>query len=166
MDPLPKILARDELAGQLRRAREAGRSVVLCNGVFDLLHVGHVRALRAAAAIGDLLVVALNDDDSTRRHKGPGRPLQPAAERAEILASLACVDFVTLFPEDTVAETLWKLQPRIHAKGEDYRPDRIPEDERRAARELGIELALVGGAKAGSSSELAARLAAAPEDRA
>lgn len=158
MDPLQKVLARDELAGQLRRAREDGRVVVLCNGVFDLLHVGHVRVLRAARELGDLLVVALNDDASAGRHKGPGRPLQPAAERAEILASLACVDYVTLFPEDTAAETLRELQPRIHAKGGDYRPERIPADEQRAAQELGIRLVLAGGDKVGSSSELVRRL--------
>ncbi len=164
MEPLQKIRSRDELAGLLRRAREAGRAVVLCNGVFDLLHVGHVRALRAAQAEGELLVVALNDDASASRRKGPGRPLQPAAERAEILASLGCVDYVTLFSEDTVAETLWALQPQIHAKGGDYDPAEIPDCERRAARELGIRLALVGGPKVGSSSELAERLSAAEDE--
>lgn len=154
----PKLLERAELAARLREERAAGRRVVLCNGVFDLLHVGHVRVLQAARALGDLLVVALNDDCSAARAKGPGRPLQSAAERAEIVAALGCVDFVTLFPEDTAAATLRALRPQVHAKGEDYEPARIPPEEGAAARECGIALALVGGPKAASSSALARRL--------
>lgn len=160
-----KILPRDELAAVLAEARAGGARVVLCNGVFDLLHVGHVRVLRAARGEGDLLVVALNDDASTRRLKGVGRPLQPAAERAEILSALACVDYVTWFAEDTVAATLRALRPAVHAKGGDYDPERIPDDERRTAAELGIRLALVGGAKVRSSSRLAELLAAAGRSR-
>lgn len=153
-----KVLPRTALAARLDAQRAAGKRVVLCNGVFDLLHVGHVRALAEARALGDLLVVALNDDRSAARLKGPGRPLVPAAERAEVLAALACVDFVTVFAEDTAAATLRALAPAVHAKGRDYDPGRIPADERAAAAELGIRLALVGDEKRHSSSALRARL--------
>ncbi len=162
MEAPAKVRSREELAALLAEQRAAGRSVVLINGVFDLLHVGHVRALRAARSEGDLLVVALNDDGSTRRAKGSGRPLQPAGERAEILAALACVDFVTVFGEDTVAATLRALRPAVHAKGGDYSPAALPADERAAAEECGIRLALVGGPKVASTSDLAARLEARP----
>ncbi len=154
-----KILDREELAGRVAAARAAGRRVVLCNGVFDLLHVGHTRLLAAARAAGDLLVVAVNDDASAARLKGPGRPLVPAAERAEVLAALAAVDYVTVYPEDTAAATLRLLAPAIHAKGEDYDPEAIPEEERQAAAAVGARLLLLGGPKAGSSSALAALLA-------
>ncbi|TAH36780.1 MAG: D-glycero-beta-D-manno-heptose 1-phosphate adenylyltransferase [Planctomycetota bacterium] len=158
MDAPRKVLPREELAARLRAARAAGRSAVLCNGVFDLLHVGHVRALAEARALGDLLVVAVNDDASAARLKGPDRPLVPAAERSEVLAALACVDFVTVYGEDTAAETLRLLQPAVHAKGRDYDAGRIPAEEQRVAAELHIRLALVGDEKRRSSSELARRL--------
>lgn len=153
MEAAQKILAREALA-----ARLAGLRVVLCNGVFDLLHVGHVRALSAARALGDCLVVAINDDASAARLKGPGRPLVPAAERAEVLAALSCVDFVTIYAEDTAAATLRALRPAVHAKGRDYDPARLPADERTAAADLGVLLALVGDDKHHSSSALASRL--------
>ncbi|HJM39176.1 MAG TPA: adenylyltransferase/cytidyltransferase family protein [Planctomycetota bacterium] len=154
-DTLPKLLERSTLAEKLLPLREAGKTVVLCNGVFDLLHVGHTRVLAAAAAKGDVLVVAINDDASARMHKGSGRPIHPAIERAEILSALSCVDWICMFSEETVAATLQAIQPNIHAKGEDYDPERIPSDEQLVAEELGIQLALVGGPKVNSSSQIA-----------
>jgi len=149
------LLSRSDLAAELDRQRAAGKRIVLCNGVFDLLHVGHTRLLSAARAQGDLLVVALNDDASASDHKQ--RPLQSAHDRAEILAAFSAVDFVCLFSEATVANTLRTLKPHMHAKGEDYRPEDLPAEERAAAEECGIELVLLGGPKVASSSDLSAR---------
>src|SRR5215813_4986937 len=101
-------------------ARRAGRRVVLANGVFDLLHVGHVRYLEEARALGDLLIVGVNGDAAVRRLKGPGRPLMPAAERAEILAALRAVDHVVVFDDDTADGLVARLKPAVHAKGTDY----------------------------------------------
>jgi rfaE bifunctional protein nucleotidyltransferase chain/domain len=155
-----RFLPRAELALELARERQAGRirRLVLANGCFDLLHVGHVRYLEDARRRGDVLAVAVNDDDAVRRLKGPGRPLVPLAERAELLCALACVDFVLPFAEDTLAETLRALRPAVHAKGTDYTPDTVP--EREVDLELGIEIAICGDAKGHASSELAARLRA------
>jgi len=163
LEPTRKVLPRDALAPLLAAARRDGERVVLCNGVFDLLHVGHVRVLQAARDCGDRLVVALNDDASARANKGADRPWVAAADRAEVVAALACVDFVTFFPERDVAATLRLLAPAVHAKGGDYDPARIPAAARQAAAELGIELVLVGGPKRDSSSALAARVRASGE---
>jgi rfaE bifunctional protein nucleotidyltransferase chain/domain len=109
--------------GVLRdRCREAGKTVVWTNGCFDLMHVGHVRSLQAARALGDVLVVGLNSDESVRRLKGRGRPILPAVERAELLAALACVDYVTVFDDETPERVLAWLRPAIHTKGADYAP--------------------------------------------
>lgn len=154
-----RLFARDELAallGTLLEGRVVQR-VVLANGCFDLVHVGHVRYLAAARARGDCLVVALNTDESVRRIKGPGRPLVPLAERAELVAALRCVDFVTSFDEPTLAQTLRALRPHVHAKGTDYTHATVP--ERDVDRELGIEIAICGDPKDRSSSELLARIA-------
>ncbi len=158
MTDSPFLTPREKLAPLLAAERAAGRRVVLCNGVFDLLHPGHIRVLRAARECGELLVVAINDDASTERAKGPGHPLQGLEARAEILAALRSVDFVTPFPEDTVAETLRILRPAIHAKGEDYDPRAMPPEEARIAAELGVRQVFVGGPKIASSRELATRL--------
>jgi D-beta-D-heptose 7-phosphate kinase/D-beta-D-heptose 1-phosphate adenosyltransferase len=107
------------------RARVAGRKVVLTNGVFDLLHPGHVRYLQAARAQGDVLLVAINSDRSVRAIKGPTRPLTPEAERAEVLDALACVDAVVVFDEETPAEIIEAVQPDVLVKGADWAPDRI-----------------------------------------
>lgn len=112
--------AHDTLARLVADWREAGARIVLTNGVFDLLHVGHVRYLQQASALGDVLVVGLNSDASTRRLKGPQRPLVPEHERAEVVAALACVDAVTLFEEDTAEALVAELRPDIYAKGGDY----------------------------------------------
>jgi rfaE bifunctional protein nucleotidyltransferase chain/domain len=124
MDSLTKIVAGNEipLLAERARWRAEGRVVVWTNGCFDLLHAGHVRSLRAARALGDVLLVGLNSDASVRRLKGPGRPLMPAGERAEILAELACVDRVVAFDEDTPEAVLARFQPDIHCKGIDYAP--------------------------------------------
>ncbi|KAA3609509.1 MAG: D-glycero-beta-D-manno-heptose 1-phosphate adenylyltransferase [Planctomycetota bacterium] len=166
MPEAEKILERKLLADRLAQARREGRKVVLCNGVFDLLHVGHLRALEEARQAGDLLVVAINEDATAKALKGPGRPFTPAAERAELLAGFACVDFVTTFAEPTATTTLEVLRPDFHAKGRDYQDKTIPEEERELCRRLGIQLLLVGDRKTHSSSELLQRLqqsGAAPE---
>src|SRR6185436_10178457 len=126
--------------------------IVLANGCFDLLHVGHVRYLEDARARGETLIVALNTDESVRASKGPGRPRMPLAERAELLCALRCVDFVTWFPEATLERTLRLLRPDVHAKGTDYTAENVP--ERAVDRELGIEIAICGDPKAHSSSAL------------
>jgi len=153
----PGLQAREALAALLSRARGQLGRVVLANGCFDLLHVGHVRYLEAARALGDTLVVALNTDESVRAAKGPGRPALPLAERAELVAALRCVDFVTSFPEPTLEQTLRLLRPAVHAKGTDYTLESVP--ERALDLELGIEIAICGDPKEHSSSALAARLA-------
>ena len=121
-----KILDWEEARRTVQPVQAEGRKVVFTNGCFDLLHVGHVRYLQAARALGDFLVVGLNDDASVRRlSKGPGRPLTPQAERAEILAALACVDAVVIFSQDTPLELILTLRPDILVKGGDYTPENI-----------------------------------------
>ena len=146
------VLSLDALRRRLAAAREAGRTVAFANGHFDLLHVGHLRYLRAAREQGDLLVVALNDDDSVARLKGPGRPIVPAAERAELLAALAPVDFVVVFAGDSPAPLLTELEPDVHCKGTDYTADTVPEAP--IARELGIRIAIVGDPKDHATRDL------------
>ena len=114
------VAPRDLLSGQLATARADGARVVFTNGVFDLLHLGHLRYLRQARRLGDLLVVGLNSDTSARRLKGPARPLVPEDERAELLAALDCVDYVTIFGEDTAEATVALLTPDVYVKGADY----------------------------------------------
>ncbi len=119
----------ESLSVALKPLRAAGKTIVSTNGVFDVLHVGHVRYLRAARRLGDCLVVAVNSDACTRHLKGPGRPFVPEAERMEMLAALACVDFVTLFEEPTPEAVLDVVRPAIHAKGGDYHLALLPEAE-------------------------------------
>lgn len=154
----PRFLPREELAAELARLRGGDRElrIVLANGCFDLLHVGHVRYLEDAASRGDLLVVALNSDESVRANKGPERPVVSLAERAELVAALRCVDRVTVFDEPTLEATLRTLRPDVHAKGTDYTEDSLPEAE--IDRELGIEIAICGDPKDHSSSSLLERL--------
>lgn len=121
-----RVLPREELAETLRR-RHAGQTVVFTNGCFDLLHPGHVRALEAARALGDVLVVGINDDASVRRLKGERRPIVPQRERAEMVAALRPVDYATIFEEDTPVETIAALRPDIHVKSGDYRAEDLPE---------------------------------------
>jgi D-beta-D-heptose 7-phosphate kinase/D-beta-D-heptose 1-phosphate adenosyltransferase len=120
-----KVLTRAAAVRAVRAAQRRGERVVFTNGCFDLLHVGHVRSLEEARALGDRLVVALNTDASVRRNKGPGRPIVPARQRAEVLAALACVDFVVLFAEATPLATIEALRPDVLAKGGDWALDAI-----------------------------------------
>lgn len=137
-------------------ARAQGRSVAMANGVFDLLHVGHVRYLQASRELADLLVVAVNSDASTRAYKGPGRPVVPAAERAELVAALACVDLVVLFDAPDVRGVLAALKPEVHVKGTDYTPESVP--ERDAVHAYGGRVAVAGDPKDHSSTELLRRM--------
>ncbi|MCA9000768.1 MAG: adenylyltransferase/cytidyltransferase family protein [Planctomycetes bacterium] len=145
-----------DLAVMLKRHTDAGRSVALTNGCFDLLHVGHVRLLEAAAEEADVLVVALNTDESVRGNKGPSRPLVPLAERMEVLAALECVDHVTSFPEPTADNLLETLRPNVYCKGTDWAADQVP--ERATAEKIHARIAICGDQKSHSSSELAERL--------
>ena len=139
-----------------RAWRAAGERVVLANGVFDLLHVGHVRYLAGARALGERLVVAVNGDRSAASLKGRGRPVLSAADRARLEAALRAVDAVVVFEEPTVDSLLAALEPAVHAKGTDYERDRVP--ERAAAESLGIETAITGDPKAHASRELVSRV--------
>jgi D-glycero-beta-D-manno-heptose 1-phosphate adenylyltransferase len=138
------------------RARHIRSRIVLANGCFDLLHVGHVRYLEDARSRGDYLIVALNTDESVRALKGTNRPLMPLRERAEIVRALRCVDVVTSFGESTLEATLREVRPDVHAKGTDYTVESVP--ERDIDRELGIEIAICGDPKERSSSDIAGRL--------
>jgi D-beta-D-heptose 7-phosphate kinase/D-beta-D-heptose 1-phosphate adenosyltransferase len=119
------MLAADALAAFVRDARAAGKRIVFTNGVFDILHPGHVRYLQAARAHGDVLIVGLNSDASVRRNKGPSRPITPEPERAEVLEALACVDAVSVFDEDTPADIIRRVQPDVLVKGADWPADQI-----------------------------------------
>ena len=155
------VLELGELASRLAELRARGRRIAFANGHFDLLHVGHLRYLAAARAEADALVVAVNDDDSVRRLKGPGRPIVPAAERAELLAALAPVDFVTVFAGDSPAPLLAELRPDVHCKGPDYgTPERVP--ERAVVAAYGGETRLVGDPKDHATTDLIARCRALP----
>lgn len=153
---LSKIAPRDQIAERVRDAQARGQVVAMANGVFDLIHVGHVRYLQAARQMADLLVVAVNSDASTRAYKGPDRPLIPEAERAEMVAALACVDFVLIFDELDVRPTLRALRPDIHVKGTDYTEASIPERDEVLA--YGGRVAIAGDPKDHSSTETIARL--------
>ena len=143
----------------LAARRADGERVVLTNGTFDVLHVGHVRMLAEARAAGDRLLVALNSDDSVRAYKGPARPLTPQSERAEILAALACVDAIIFFDEPTADGILRAVRPDVYAKGRDYGEADLPEAG--TAREVGARIALVGDPKDHAASDIIARVAAA-----
>jgi len=151
-----KIGSLDAIRGMIRSARARNKRVVLANGIFDLLHVGHVRYLEAARREGDLLVVAINSDASARQLKGPGRPILDERARAELVAALAAVDGVVIFPELNVEHLLELLHPDVHAKGTDYTPDTVP--ERATAARLGIRIAIVGDPKQHSTSDLFSRI--------
>lgn len=156
MDTREKILSRDGLHAVLDEHRRSGRKIVFANGVFDLLHAGHVRYLKAARAEGDLLIVGINSDASTRRLKGEGRPILTERGRASLVAALAAVDYVVIFDEPDVNSLLRELQPDVHAKGTDYTPETVP--ERELASLLGIRVAIVGDSKRHSTRELLARV--------
>jgi D-glycero-beta-D-manno-heptose 1-phosphate adenylyltransferase len=148
----PKILTREQLRNRVAEWRRAGAPVTLANGCFDLLHVGHVRYLRAARELGGKLVVAVNSDESVRGLKGAGRPLMPAEERAEILAALADVDAVVIFPENDVRAIIREIRPDFQAKGTDYTAESVP--ERDEVEACGGRVAIVGDPKDHSASEI------------
>lgn len=145
-----KILIREQLRQRVDEWRRAGELITLANGAFDLFHVGHVRYLRGAKALGGKLVVAINADESVRTLKGEGRPIMPAEERAEIVAALADVDAVVIFSELDVRAIIREIRPDIHAKGTDYTADSVP--ERDAVKEYGGRVEIVGDPKNHSSS--------------
>ena len=149
-------MSRDELIECVAHAREAGARIVLANGCFDELHVGHVRYLAGARELGDVLVVGINSDEQVALQKGDGRPVLPAIERAEIVAALESVSLVTIFNEPTVTELLLALKPDVHAKGTDYTTDTVP--ERDVVRSYGGQVAIVGDPKDHSTSAIIARL--------
>ena len=150
------ILNREELVTRINAERQNGSRVVLANGCFDVLHVGHVRYLAGARELGDVLVVGVNSDAQVARLKGPGRPVLPANERAELVAALESVTYVTVFDEPTVEELLLALKPDVHAKGTDYTVDSVP--ERDVVRSYGGRVAIVGDPKDHSTSAILARL--------
>jgi D-glycero-beta-D-manno-heptose 1-phosphate adenylyltransferase len=147
-----KVLDRAQLRKQVDAWRSVGDRITLANGCFDLVHVGHVRYLQAAKELGGRLIVAINSDDSVRALKGEGRPLMPAAERAEILAALADVDAVVIFPERDVRALIHEIRPDVQAKGTDYTAESVPEAE--TVREYGGRVAIVGDPKDHSASEI------------
>ncbi len=151
------ILTEPELTALVAEDRRAGRTIALANGCFDVLHAGHVRYLAGARQEADRLIVAVNDDESVRALKGAGRPVIPAADRAELLAAMRDVDYVVIFPDRTVERLLRLLRPDVHCKGTDYTPDTVP--ERDVVKGYGGRIAIVGDPKERSSRDVIARIA-------
>ena len=153
-DGTAPIVDRARLVELTNNARSSGQKIILANGCFDVLHVGHVRYLAGAKALGGFLVVGINSDKQVGKVKGNGRPVQPQADRAEIVASIAYVDAVTIFDEPTVEELIRAIRPDFHAKGTDYTEDSVP--EREIVKSVGGRVAIVGDPKDHSSSEIIA----------
>jgi rfaE bifunctional protein nucleotidyltransferase chain/domain len=151
-----KVVGRDELLRRAATWRADGKTVALANGLFDIIHVGHLRYLEEAATLADVLVVAINDDASARALKGPDRPIVPQDERAELVAGFRCVEVVTLFGEATVEPLLRALVPAVHCKGTDYTQDTVP--ERETARQLGIRVAITGDPKTHATRDMIRRI--------
>ena len=147
-----RVLSESDLVDAVADDRVAGRTIAFANGCFDLLHVGHVRYLQGAAAEADRLIVAVNEDASVARLKGPGRPTMPASERAEIVAAMGVVDYVVTFADDTVERLLRRIQPDVHCKGTDYTVDTVP--ERAVVQSYGGRTAIVGDPKRHASRDL------------
>src|SRR5687768_140943 len=150
------VLSREELKTRVAAAKAEAAKIVFANGCFDVLHVGHVRYLEGARELGDVLIVGINSDEQVAIQKGDGRPVLPASERAEIVAALESVTYVTIFDEPTVEQLLLALKPDIHAKGTDYTTDTVP--ERDVVRSYGGQVAIVGDPKDHSTSAIIARL--------
>ena len=151
-----RVLDRNRLIARVAIARKGGARVVFANGCFDVLHVGHVRYLEGARALGDVLIVGVNSDEQVRALKGAPRPFVPERERAEVIASLRVVDYATIFFEPNVESLLRALRPDVHAKGTDYTEDTVP--ERDVVRSYGGRVAIVGDPKNHSSTEMVAQL--------
>ena len=152
IDPASLILDRDSLVARITTEKAKGSRIVLANGCFDVLHAGHVRYLQGAREFGEVLVVAINADAQVAKLKGQGRPILPQRERAELVASLEAVDWVTIFDEPTVTELLLLLRPDVHAKGKDYTEETVP--ERDVVRSYGGRVAIVGDPKNHSTTDL------------
>lgn len=150
------ILNRSQLIARTAIDRQKGGKIVLANGCFDFFHVGHIRYLAGAKALGDCLIVGVNSDQQVRKLKGADRPLMPEQERAEIISALRFVDYVTIFPEPTVEELIRALLPDFHAKGTDYTVDSVP--EREIVKEYGGRVAIVGDPKDHSSTSLIGKI--------
>jgi glycerol-3-phosphate cytidylyltransferase len=153
-----KILTLDQLAAESGRLRWESQRVVATNGCFDILHVGHVRYLTAARKLGDVLVVGLNGDDSVRQLKGEGRPVNREQDRAEVLAALESVDYVTIFPENRATNFLRAAAPAVYAKGGDYTADTLDPGERAVLDEFGSRIEIIPFEKGYSTSELLTRI--------
>jgi len=153
-----KIIDMNELAQRAMELRAAGKKLVATNGCFDLLHVGHVRYLQAARRLGDVLAVGLNGDRSVRELKGNGRPVNNEGDRAETLAALECIDFVTTFPETRATRFILAAQPAIYAKGGDYTSETLNADERTALQKVGAEIRIIPFEKGYSTSLLLEQL--------
>ena len=153
-----KILSLEELSRRAEEIRRANGRLVLTNGCFDLLHVGHVRYLEQARELGDFLAVAVNGDDSVRALKGEGRPINSAADRAEVLAALACVDFVTVFPTVRATEVISRVRPGIYAKGGDYSVESLNSEELAALKDAGARIEILPLIPAKSTSQLLKRV--------
>ena len=161
-----KLLSGTELAAERARLGGDGHRLVFTNGCFDLLHVGHVRYLQAARALGDALAIGLNADASVRALKGPGRPLNPAEERAEVLAALACVDYVTIFDEPRATRLLAQVRPHVYVKGGDYRLETLDAEERGVLLDAGARIEFVPMVPGRSTTRLVAAIQRGPEQRA
>lgn len=159
-DAASRVLERNRLIARVAIARRRGGRVVFANGCFDVLHVGHIRYLEAARALGDLLVVGINSDEQVRRLKGEGRPFVSERERAEVVAGLRAVDLVTIFTEPTVEALLLAIRPEIHAKGTDYTEESVP--ERQVVLSYGGRVAIVGDPKDHSSTQMLSRVTGKP----
>jgi len=153
-----KIIELNELANHAKTLRDAGKKLVVTNGCFDLLHVGHVRYLQAARALGDALAVGVNGDTSVRELKGKNRPINNERDRAEVLAALECVDFVTIFPEARATRLLELVRPAVYAKGGDYTAETLNAEERAALEKIGAEIRIIPFEKGYSTSGLLKKL--------
>ena len=152
-----RVVTEPELVELIAEDRRAGRSIAFANGCFDVLHVGHARYLEGASREANRLVVGVNDDASVRTLKGSGRPIMPAADRAELVAAFGVVDYVVVFPDRTAERLLRLVRPDVHCKGTDYTPDTVP--EREVVREYGGRVAIVGDPKDHSTRDVIARIA-------
>jgi rfaE bifunctional protein nucleotidyltransferase chain/domain len=159
-----KVVNPDRLAAIAESLRAQGRKLVLTNGCFDLLHAGHIRYLQSARALGDALAVAINGDDSVRALKGEGRPLNTENDRAEIVAALACVDYVVTFPEVRVTRLIEKVRPSIYVKGGDYTPASLDPEERAALERAGAEIRILPFEPGHSTSGLIERMKRLPSE--